>query len=331
MNALLPVSVILPVYNHARFLNRALAALLVQAVAPFEILVIDDASADDSAEVAERWRPLFEPAIRLRILRNAVNLGVNRSLNRGLEEARGAYVVCTAADDWLRPRFLADMTAAAARFPGARLLTSTLVEHFEATGRTFEHGRDSEQGPWYSETEAFFDPAEMDALLRRGHVAMPVSASMIHAATIRDLGGFDPPLKWHADWFVSMAIALRFGFAIVPEPLAVFRIAAGTYSGDNVRSGTRQDPVCAAICQKLAGPEFADVRRQLLRTPSPLAPFVRYMIAALVRRPRDWDLLAGVARWWLGEMLKGRRPGRLRKLVESFGVSTAPRPRKRSA
>ena len=88
MNALLPVSVILPVYNHSRFLNRALAALLVQAVAPFEILVIDDASADDSAEVAERWRPLFEPAIRLRILRNAVNLGVNRSLNRGLEEAR---------------------------------------------------------------------------------------------------------------------------------------------------------------------------------------------------------------------------------------------------
>jgi hypothetical protein len=327
MNALPPISVILPVYNHAGFLDRALGALLVQAIAPLEIIVIDDASTDDSAAVAERWQARFEPATRLRILRNAVNLGVNRSLNRGLEEAQAAYVVCTAADDWLRPRFLAAMAAAATRFPHARLLTSTLVEHFESADRTFQHGRDSEQGPWYSEGEAFFDPAEVDALLRRGHVAMPVSASMIHAATIRDLGGFDPRLKWHADWFVSMTIALRFGFAIIPEPLAVFRIAAGTFSGDNVRSGTRQDPVCSAICEKLAGAEFADVRRQLLRTPSPFAPFVRYMIAALARRPRDWDLLASVARWWLGEMLKGRRPGRLRRFVESFGVSTAPRRR----
>jgi glycosyltransferase involved in cell wall biosynthesis len=320
------ISILLPVYNHAQYLQRALDALAAQEHAPGEIIVIDDASTDASADIAERMRARLEPATTLRILRNPYNMGVNGSLNRGLSEVRGSYLACTAADDWFKPRFVSAMADAIARFPDARLVTSSYVEFFELDGRTIEHGLESESGPWYSDGRAcFFDVDGLLALLARGYVALPVSASLIHTQTLREIGGFDPALKWHADWFASTAIALRHGFAVVPEPLAVFRVASGTYSGDNVRNRQRQREVCNALGDKLRMPAFSDVRHRLALAPAPFAPFVRHLIPALARRPRDWQLLSSVVVWWLREASRGRRPGRLRALVQSFGVDSSPR------
>jgi glycosyltransferase involved in cell wall biosynthesis len=320
------ISILLPVYNHASYLPRALDALAAQEQAPGEIIVIDDASTDASADVAETMRDRLEPATALRILRNPGNMGVNFSINRGLSEVRSRYVVCTAADDWLRPRFVSAMTDAIARFPDAKLVTSRYVEFYEADGSTHEHGPNSERGLWYTDGRPrFFDADDLLALLSRGYVILPVSASLIHAQTLRDLGGFDVALKWHADWFAATAISLRHGFAVVPEPLAVFRVASGTYSTDNMNHPQREGEVCHAICDKLRMAEFTDIRRRLLRAPTPFSSFVRYLIPVLARRPRDWDLLAVLVSWWLREASQGRRPGRLRALVESLGIDIAPR------
>ena len=83
------LSVVLPNYNHAKFIGRALAALLGQERAADEIIVIDDGSTDDSVAVIERIAATA-PAIRL--LRNPNNVGVIPTLQRGLEAARGKYV-----------------------------------------------------------------------------------------------------------------------------------------------------------------------------------------------------------------------------------------------
>jgi glycosyltransferase involved in cell wall biosynthesis len=81
-----PISIVLPVYNHARYLPRAIDALAGQEQAPGEIIIIDDASTDGSADVAENMRRRLEPATNLRIMRNPSNMGVNLSINRGLSE-----------------------------------------------------------------------------------------------------------------------------------------------------------------------------------------------------------------------------------------------------
>src|SRR5258708_21326797 len=98
------LSVVLPNYNHAKFIGRALAALLGQERAADEIIVIDDGSTDDSVAVIERIAAAA-PAIRL--LRNPSNVGVIPALQRGLEAARGKYVYFAAADDWVLPGFFA--------------------------------------------------------------------------------------------------------------------------------------------------------------------------------------------------------------------------------
>ena len=82
------LSVILPNYNHAKFVGCALMALVAQERAPDEIIVIDDGSTDDSVAVIER---LAAGAPTIRLLRNDRNIGVITTLQRGLREARGTH------------------------------------------------------------------------------------------------------------------------------------------------------------------------------------------------------------------------------------------------
>src|SRR2546428_12986239 len=97
------VSVIVPNFNHAEYLPRCLTALIEQSVLPQEIIVIDDASTDDSAQIARefaRRHPIIE------VHQNARNHGVVYGANLGLRIARGDYVLFAAAEDYCLPGFM---------------------------------------------------------------------------------------------------------------------------------------------------------------------------------------------------------------------------------
>jgi glycosyltransferase involved in cell wall biosynthesis len=98
------LSVVLPNYNHAKFVGRALTALIRQKRAADEIIVIDDGSTDDSLDVIHG---IAARAPAIRVLRNEKNIGVIATLQRGLESARGDYVYFAASDDWVFPDFFA--------------------------------------------------------------------------------------------------------------------------------------------------------------------------------------------------------------------------------
>lgn len=96
------VTVLLPVYNSATTLVETLTSLRAQTFGDFEILAIEDGSKDASAEILNAW-----PDPRLRVLRNERNLGLMRSLNRGLREARGELIARQDSDDLSAPNRLA--------------------------------------------------------------------------------------------------------------------------------------------------------------------------------------------------------------------------------
>ena len=81
------VSVIIPCYNQAHFLGEAIESVLAQSYPHFEIIVVDDGSADQTAEVATSY-----PAVRC--LRQQ-NQGLSAARNAGLAESRGAYLRLT--------------------------------------------------------------------------------------------------------------------------------------------------------------------------------------------------------------------------------------------
>jgi glycosyltransferase involved in cell wall biosynthesis len=95
------VSVVIPVYNRERYVTQAVRSILAQTLGDFELIVVDDGSSDGTPEAVERIGDR-----RIRVIRNEKNLGIPRSRNRGLEEARGTYVAWLDSDDLALPHRL---------------------------------------------------------------------------------------------------------------------------------------------------------------------------------------------------------------------------------
>jgi glycosyltransferase involved in cell wall biosynthesis len=96
------VTVLMSVHNDLRYVPQAVDSILRQSFDDFEFLILDDGSTDGSADYLAEL-----PDPRVRLVRNETNLGLTRSLNRGLDLARGAFVARMDADDVAMPQRLA--------------------------------------------------------------------------------------------------------------------------------------------------------------------------------------------------------------------------------
>jgi glycosyltransferase involved in cell wall biosynthesis len=318
------ISIILPNYNHAEELKTSLPAVLAQHLPPDEIIVIDDASADDSISVIRGFMAT-SPSIRL--VRHEQRLGVAAAVNRGLAEARSDFVILTSADEKIAPEMTAELAGAILRFPQAELAVSFYSEWFPETGIVRVHDRGSESGMWYAEdNEPFFlTAARFQELCRQRSVFLHVNTAIFSRRALLDVGGFDPLLQWHSDWFAIYAIAFRSGFCAVPRSLSFFRMEEDSYSRKGMRDRPRQEAVMLNIIDKANQAEFAYFRRALLRAPAVMSPFLRAMLLALIKRPLRYPEWFCIWRWWLGEVLKGRRPGAWATCVRRFrGVVARP-------
>ena len=100
------VSVVMAVYNGEKYLREAIESILGQTLADLEFIIVDDGSTDRSAEIVKSYD---DP--RIRLLVNGSNLGLMRSLNRGLDAARGEYIARMDCDDVSLPERLARQVA----------------------------------------------------------------------------------------------------------------------------------------------------------------------------------------------------------------------------
>ena len=90
------VSVVMSVYNGAGYLGDALDSILQQTLADFEFIIVNDGSTDGSGNILQRAASVDD---RVSVLSNATNIGLSRSLNRGIAVARGKFIARQDADD----------------------------------------------------------------------------------------------------------------------------------------------------------------------------------------------------------------------------------------
>jgi glycosyltransferase involved in cell wall biosynthesis len=102
LNTKLPIiTVLMPVYNGATYLNDAIDSILNQTFSDFQFLIIDDGSTDDSVKIIKSYDDY-----RIRVVKNKNNLGQSATLNKGLELARGKYIARMDQDDISMPERL---------------------------------------------------------------------------------------------------------------------------------------------------------------------------------------------------------------------------------
>jgi glycosyltransferase involved in cell wall biosynthesis len=206
---------LIPNYNHGRFLPESLEAILAQSYPPLEIIVLDDASTDNSVEVIETFARR-DP--RVRPVRNERNMGVEWSVNRLFELASGGYIYSPSADDRILPGFFEKSMTLLAQHPEAGLCSTV--------GRIIgEKGEDRgvRSLPVVSRHPCYFPPHEVRHLLLRFGRWIDASSVIYRRDAFADAGGQMLELQSFADSFMNLVISLRYGACYVPEPLSCFR------------------------------------------------------------------------------------------------------------
>lgn len=225
MNASLPlVSIGVPTYNRAAsFLRPALESALAQRYPALEILVGDNASADDTPKLVGGLRDS-----RLRYLRHSVNIGPNRNYNFLLEKARGDYFLLLHDDDALDADFVeACMDAAGGRVREGIIRTGVRV--IDESGAVRREAPDAAAGTTLGEFyRDWFS----------GRTCWYLVNTLFNARQLRAEGGFQSPHLLSEDGFAIARVA-RFGRIGVAAAKASFRV----HSGER----TLADPAAAVL------------------------------------------------------------------------------------
>ena len=241
----LTLSVVLPNYNHARLIGRALTALLGQEHRADEIIVIDDGSTDDSVAVIERIAAAA-PAIRL--LRNPSNIGVIPTLQRGLEAARGKYLYFAASDDWVFQGFFALALRRLEANPDTGLLCGEAVLIDGRSNRPFAVRPAVRPRMSGGRVGA----AAVQQLLRSTDNWILTGSAIFRRDCVNWAGGFDARLGSFADGFIARKIALRYGFYFEPRIVASWVVFPDSVSRRTARELQRSKYILDTVPSLIA-------------------------------------------------------------------------------
>lgn len=218
------ISVIVPSYDSARFIGEALDSILAQTLQPEQIIVVDDGSTDNTAEVVGRYTDR-----RIQYIRKP-HAGVASARNAGLDVARGEYITFLDADDRWRPIFLELMHAYLSEDPTAGSVFSNFVRFQHSTGKLL-----SDQFARYPEIKRpviLHDapyahgriPREkaFSALVACGEIPASTQVMMFRRSIIENMR-FDPTLEFGDDTHFALQAFMASGVIFTDAVLAEVR------------------------------------------------------------------------------------------------------------
>jgi glycosyltransferase involved in cell wall biosynthesis len=201
------VTMVMPSFNHARYLPAAIDSLLSQDYQPLEVIVVDGGSTDGTLDILRRYGDrlawVSEP-----------DKGMYDAVNKGWRQGRGEYLGYLNADDLL--------------CPGAvRHLAGHLTGHPE-TGLVYgDYFRIDQAG---AVLERFYTSAQTtDSLLRHGN-SIFTGAMLLRREVLEGSGWLDATLKCSADYDFVIRASRQYRLDHLPVPLAMFRIHTGSKS-----------------------------------------------------------------------------------------------------
>ncbi|MBF0254013.1 MAG: glycosyltransferase family 2 protein [Candidatus Omnitrophica bacterium] len=247
------MTVFLPNRNHAAYVGRALEAILSQSRQPDEIVVVDDASTDNSCEVIE---PYLKRHPRMRLIRRENCLGTIRNFEAVLAECRTDYLYGAAADDYVLEGFLERAMAQASAHPEAGMIFGKInVQSVDGVPLGT-----SEVGRW--KTSGFFSPERYfeDFLEQESPFRAFGSTAIYRTEVLRHLGiaRFGELGHWY-DGFLGRVIGLKYGVVYLAEPSAVWTVQPGGMSQSVMTDPARCEEIILKTEAFMRSAEFHDL------------------------------------------------------------------------
>ena len=291
------VSVIIPNYNHARYLRQRIESVLGQTYEDFEVILLDDCSTDNSFEILESYRD--NPKVRVEF--NVKNSGTPfKQWNKGVQMARGRYIWIAESDDYADSCFLAQMVP-------------ILEEQPEVTFAYCRSWRIGENDQRFGFADFYLDKLDANHWTanfvvdgfeecRRFFVLsapVPNASSVLFRKDIYErVGRADEGFRLCGDYKVFTAMAVEGKIAYLAEPLNYYRSHrenARTRAVAGALSIAEYFYVMLSVVDRVAPPETLTqktaMKEILGRLPSKLDPRERIEVARQsLSYIRDWNL-----------------------------------------
>lgn len=210
------VSVVVPCFNHAKYVLECLKSIIEQDYPNIELLVIDDGSTDDSAAVIRTFETICLKRFVRYEFRSRSNLGVSATLNEGIAWCRGNYLAAIASDDLMTPNRIAKQV----RYLEARSDCVGIfggIDVIDSGGNTIR--RISHKARSYTFTQ----------ILLHQHT-LPAPTQMLRLSALRATSGYDPNLRIE-DWYMWLLLTNSGGtLDAIPDILAKYRRHDGNFS-----------------------------------------------------------------------------------------------------
>lgn len=200
------VSVIIPAYNHALYIRQCVDSVLAQTLADFEVIVVDDGSADATPEIVRGYGG------RVTLIQQA-NRGTQAARNTAIRASSGEYIALLDSDDMWLPHKLERQVAILESRPEVGLVYGFAI-------RVNSEGSPVAGGACMGKGLSGDEPA-LHQLLVLNHI--PALTAMFRRACIDQVGLFDETLVGAGDHDLWLRIAARWEVACIPEPLALYR------------------------------------------------------------------------------------------------------------
>lgn len=201
-------SVIIPLYNKAPYVRKAVQSVLEQTFRDFELIVVDDGSTDGSASVVEAI-----PDERIRHIHQE-NSGVSIARNNGVAASHASYLCFLDADDWWEPTFLEEINRLINKFPDAGIYGTnyTIVNEIKHKTRIAPVGipEGFEKG-YINYCQAY--SKNMGMPLTSSSVCVPLQVFSV-------MGGFPKGISLGEDFILWIHIALKYKVAFLNKPLS---------------------------------------------------------------------------------------------------------------
>ena len=224
------VSIVIPAYNQARYLGKAIESVLTQSFGDIEVIVVNDGSTDETAEVAASYT---DP--RLRVIHQD-NQGLSGARNSGIRQTTAPWVAFLDSDDWLLSDGMGSLMSATGKSQ-----CGTVFGAWE---------RFSSDGVGYGRQVPDPDNAKLPQLLY-GNKFLSI-ANVVQRSWLEQVGLFDEDLAACEDWDLWLRLALAgCRFRCVSDPIAAYRV----HDAQMTRQAIRMRETSLAVLRKLSSRE----------------------------------------------------------------------------
>lgn len=216
------VTVILPNYNHAKYLHERIKSILTQTFTDFQLIILDDCSTDNSRDIIETFR---DDRIT-DIIYNEANSGTTfKQWNKGIGLAAGEYIWIAESDDSCNSYFLDKALEKIKQHPSVGIVYVQSLEIDELTGKSFlsfsDHPRFHKQFQ-----KSYFNTGadELSAKLIHENTIPNASGVLFRKSLYHACGGADESMRLCGDWMLWSRMLLISDIYFIAEPLNYFRL-----------------------------------------------------------------------------------------------------------